>query len=191
MTQKTPVPWGAHGCGLVTPRGSCWCWSFTKSCGRGNGGSPECTEEAGPEASVSGGSRGLGGGPGLMSSDAQPAGLGDVSQQGTRQGILTHPYTSVAQLQVPLCLSLLLQEGGPFPGPETGLLSNTRKWIVHGDMCADKAGDFIEKRCQGGEQEGREPRRTALPCGLQSWVLWWLDEFPGFHWPITLTQGPS
>ena len=29
----------------------------------------------------------------------------------------------------------LLQEGGPLPGPKTGLLSNTRKWIVWGDTC--------------------------------------------------------
>ena len=27
----------------------------------------------------------------------------------------------------------LLQEGGPLPGPETGLLSKTQKWIVQGD----------------------------------------------------------
>ena len=27
----------------------------------------------------------------------------------------------------------LLQQGGPLPGPESGLLSNTRKWIVRGD----------------------------------------------------------
>ena len=31
--------------------------------------------------------------------------------------------------------SKLLQEGGLLPGPETGLLSNTRKWIVQGDTC--------------------------------------------------------
>ena len=61
-----------------------------------------------------------------MSSDAQPTGLGGLSQQGTRQGILTHPCISGTQLQVPLCLSLLLQEGGLFLGPETGLLSNTQ-----------------------------------------------------------------
>ena len=47
---------------------------------------------------------------------------------------------------------ILLQEGGPFPGPETGLLSNTRKWIVQGDTCADKARDFIGKGHPGGEQ---------------------------------------
>ena len=29
----------------------------------------------------------------------------------------------------------MLQKGGPLPGPETGLLSNTQKWIVRGDMC--------------------------------------------------------
>ena len=33
----------------------------------------------------------------------------------------------------------VLQEGGPLPGPETGLLSNTQKWIVRRDICADKA----------------------------------------------------
>ena len=36
----------------------------------------------------------------------------------------------------------LLQEGGPLPGPGSGLLSNTQKWIVQGDTCADKARDY-------------------------------------------------
>ena len=71
---------------------------------------------------------------------------------------------------------LLLQEGRPLPGPKTGLLSNTRKWIVQGDTCADKVRDFIGK---GGTQversRVRETRRTALPRGSQSWVLWWWD----------------
>ena len=47
----------------------------------------------------------------------------------------------------------VLQEGGPLPGPKTGLLSNTRKWIVRGDTCADKARDFIGKGHPGGEQQ--------------------------------------
>ena len=46
----------------------------------------------------------------------------------------------------------MLQEGGPLPGPETGLLSNTQKRIVRGDTCADKARDFIGKGHPGGEQ---------------------------------------
>ena len=46
----------------------------------------------------------------------------------------------------------LLQEEGPLPGSETGLLSNPRKGIVRGDTCADKARDFIGKGHPGGEQ---------------------------------------
>ena len=70
---------------------------------------------------------------------------------------------------------LLLQEGVPLPGPETGLLPNTRKWIVRGDTCADKARDFIGKGTRVESRRVREPRRTALPHGSQSWVLWWWD----------------
>ena len=50
---------------------------------------------------------------------------------------------------------VLLQERGPLPGPKTGLLSNTWKWIVWGDTSADKARDFIGKGHPGGEQEGK------------------------------------
>ena len=46
----------------------------------------------------------------------------------------------------------VLQEGGLLPGPETGLLSNTWKWIIWRDTCADKARDFIGKGHPGGEQ---------------------------------------
>ena len=46
----------------------------------------------------------------------------------------------------------MLQERGPLPGPETGLLSNTRKLIVQGNTCADKARDFTGKGGPGGEQ---------------------------------------
>ena len=73
----------------------------------------------------------------------------------------------------------LLQEGGPLPGPETGLLSNTglwsntRKWIVRGDTCADKARDFIGKGTWVESSKVRESRRTALPRGSQCRVLWW------------------
>ena len=55
----------------------------------------------------------------------------------------------------------LLQEGGPLPGPKTGLLSNTQKWIVRGDTCADKARDFIGKGRPGGEQEGQRTQENS------------------------------
>ena len=50
---------------------------------------------------------------------------------------------------------VLLQEGGPLPGPESGLLSNTQKWIVWGDTHIDKARGFIGKGSPGGDQQGK------------------------------------
>ena len=58
------------------------------------------------------------------------------------------------------------QEGGPLPGPETGLLSNTQKWIVQGDTCADKARDFIGKGRLGGEQEGKGTQENSSAAWL-------------------------
>ena len=68
----------------------------------------------------------------------------------------------------------LLQEGKPLPGPETGLLSNTQKWLSE-ERHADKARCFIGKCTLVETNRVREPRRTALPCGLPSRVLWWWD----------------
>ena len=64
-------------------------------------------------------------------------------------------------------LVLLLQEGGPLPGPETGLLSNTRKWIVQGDTCADNARDFIGKEHVGGEQQGKGTQENSSATWLK------------------------
>ena len=50
---------------------------------------------------------------------------------------------------------------GPLPGPKTGLLSNTWKWIVRGETCADKARDFIGKGCPGGEQGGKGTKENS------------------------------
>jgi len=62
-------------------------------------------------------------------------------------------------------------------GPETGLLSNTRNELS-AETRADKARDFTGKSAwvllTGKRVESkrvREPRRTALPCASQSWVL--------------------
>ena len=59
--------------------------------------------------------------------------------------------------------NLVLQERGPLPGPETGLLSDTWKWIVQGDTRADKARDFIGKRHLGGEHK-RKGTQGGLLC---------------------------
>ena len=46
---------------------------------------------------------------------------------------------------------VLLQEGEPLPGPESGLLSNIGNELSK-ETCADKARDFIGKGQPGGEQ---------------------------------------
>ena len=60
-----------------------------------------------------------------------------------------------AEYKVFLEMTVMLQEGGPLPEPESGLLSNIRKWIVRGDTRADKARGFIGKGRPGREQEGK------------------------------------
>ena len=65
----------------------------------------------------------------------------------------------------------LLKERGLLSGPETGLLSNTRKRVVQGDTSGGKARDFLGKGSRAGSCGVREPRRTALPGGSQSWGL--------------------
>ena len=61
---------------------------------------------------------------------------------------------------------LVLQEGGPLPGTETGLLPNTRKRIVRGDTYADKARDFIGKGHPGGEQQGKGTQENCSAVWL-------------------------
>ena len=60
-------------------------------------------------------------------------------------------YVLTATLLSKYCY-LCCRKGDPLPGPQTGLLSNTRKWIVQGDTCPDKARDFIGKGHPDGEQ---------------------------------------
>ena len=71
-----------------------------------------------------------------------------------------------------------------------GHLSNTQKWIVRGDIHADKARDFIGKGHPVESSRVRKPRRTCLSHGLQFygdgisfWVVlsqsFWLRVLPG------------
>ena len=101
----------------------------------------------------------------------------------TSNSYLRYPTNTVGNITSALCLLLnilglkqkycstelytvLLQEGGPLPGPETGLLSNTQKWIVWGDTCADKARDFIGKGHPGGEQYGKGTQENSSATWL-------------------------
>ena len=60
----------------------------------------------------------------------------------------------------------MLQEGEPIPGPKSGLLSNTQKWIVWGDTCADKERDFIGKGCVVREQQGKGTQENCSATRL-------------------------
>ena len=106
-----------------------------------------------------------------------------------------HPYRSLIpenKVGVPHQV-VLLQGGRPLPGPETGLLSNTQKWIVWGDTCLTKPEVLLGKGTCMESSRVREPR-TALPHCSQwfygdgisfqvvfSWSFW-LRVFPaGAH----------
>ena len=69
----------------------------------------------------------------------------------------------------------LLQEGGPLPGPKTGScltlgneLSGETRVLTEQETLLGK-GTWVES------SGAREPRRTALPHGWKSWVLWCWD----------------
>ena len=59
----------------------------------------------------------------------------------------------------------LLQEEGPLPGPETGLLSNTRKWIVWGDTCW-QSKRFYWERAPGWRAVGRGTQENCSATWL-------------------------
>ena len=70
----------------------------------------------------------------------------------------------------------MLQEGGPLPVPETGLLSNTHEWFEETHVLTDVLNELFEETHVLTKQEillgkgtrvesrrVREPRRTTLP----------------------------
>ena len=57
----------------------------------------------------------------------------------------------------------VLQEDGPLPEPETGLLPNTQKWIVGETHVLTKQEILLGKGTGVESSRVREPRRIALP----------------------------
>ena len=95
-----------------------------------------------------------------MDRQAWQATVHRVTKSWTRPKQLSmHPCTLISQV-------FLLKEGGPLPGPKSGLLYNTWKWIVWGDTHADKARDFIGKWCPGREQEGKGTQENCSAIWL-------------------------
>ena len=79
---------------------------------------------------------------------------------------LTFKHLSYMFPQVNLHLMKMLQEGGPLPGPKSGLLSNAQKWIVWRDTHADKARDFIGKEHLGRELQVKETQESCFATWL-------------------------
>ena len=63
-------------------------------------------------------------------------------------------------------IEMLQERGTPFQGPKVGS-SNTRKWIVWGETCVDKASDFIGKGRLDEEQEGKGTQENCSAMWLE------------------------
>ena len=65
----------------------------------------------------------------------------------------------------------LLQEGGPLPGPETGLLSTLGNELSEETHVLTKQEILLGKGTWVESSRVREPRKTALPHGLGFMVM--------------------
>ena len=67
----------------------------------------------------------------------------------------------------------VLQEEGPLPGPKTGLLDKTLgNELSKETHVLTEQETLLGKGTRVESSRVREPRRTALPHGSQSRVLW-------------------
>ena len=70
---------------------------------------------------------------------------------------------------------LLLQEGLLFPGPKWGSWLTLRNELAEEIHVLTKQEILLGRGAQVERGRVREPRRTALPRGSQSWDLQWWD----------------
>ena len=69
----------------------------------------------------------------------------------------------------------VLQEGRPFQGPKLGSCLTLGNELSEETHVPTKQEILLGKGTWVESSRVREPRRTALPHGLQSRVLWWWD----------------
>ena len=82
---------------------------------------------------------------------------------------------------------MLLQEGGPLPGPR-----GVSCLILGNELCetyADKARDFVGKECPDGEKQDSRTQENYSAMWLVGFMMMGLVS--GCLQPIILTQGPS
>ena len=82
------------------------------------------------------------------------------------------------------CFIILLQGGGPLQGPKTGLLSNTRKWIVWGDTCADWDWHPDHSGYSGASLPANGPDPDAATGTLLSLVSSWRRQLARVPRPV-------
>ena len=86
----------------------------------------------------------------------------------------------------------MLQEGGPLPGPEIGLLSNITCVLEMNETHMLKKQDILlGKGAWAESRRVREPRRTTLSHGLQSRGFMVMGLVSGLSLANHLTQSPS
>ena len=66
----------------------------------------------------------------------------------------------------------VLQERDPFQGPKLGSCLTLGNELSEETHVLTKQEILLGKGTQVESSRVREPRRTALLCGSQSWVLW-------------------
>ena len=70
-------------------------------------------------------------------------------------------------------ISLCCRKADPFQGPKLGPCLTLRNELSEKTHVLTKQEILLGKGSRVEGSRVREPRRTALPHGLQSWVLWW------------------
>ena len=102
----------------------------------------------------------------------------DLSQTGKIQEPLAFSLTSIAlTLSTAACLgtespSNCCRKGDPFQGLKLGSCLTLRNELSEETHVLTKQEILLGKGTRVESRRVREPRRTALSHGLQSWVLW-------------------
>ena len=79
---------------------------------------------------------------------------------------------SVAVKKSPTRVAICCRKGDPFQGPKLGFCLTLRNELSEETHVLIKQEILLGKGTRVESSRVREPRRTALPHGLQSWVLW-------------------
>ena len=79
------------------------------------------------------------------------------------------------------------RKGDPFQGLKVGSCLTLRNELSKETHLLTKQEILLGRGAQAESSRVKETRRSTLPCGLQSQVLWWMDKFPGCFWSFILS----